>query len=164
MNDVIFQEDPFSINFNEDLYCALEGNSINDMDNHSSMLNRRMIGECSHLPENNNDNYNNAYVICAGTILGNYHGLLKYLEYYINVQKQKMVNDQGLLNVYVYNCLSSKKCLEYKYSKILTLDRIVFETLNIDENKNIINNNGEKYSIVHQIDRCNLSFMLSLVE
>ena len=164
MNDVIFQEDPFSIDFSEDLYCALEGSIISDMDNHSSMLNRRMIGECSHLPENNNDIYNNAYVICAGTILGNYDGILKYLEYYINVQRQKMVNDQGLLNVYVHNCLSSKKCLEYKYSKILTLDRIVFETLNIDENKNIINNNGEKYSIIHQIDRCNLSFMLSLVE
>ena len=66
--------------------------------------------------------------------------------------------------MYVYNFLNSKKCLEHKESKILTLDRVIFETLNLDSNNNIINNNGEKYSIIHQINRCNLSFMLNLVE
>jgi len=73
-----------------------------------------------------------------------------------------MVNDQGLLNVYVYNFLSSKKCIKYTEGKILTLDRISFDTLNI-QNNSIVNNNGEKYSIIHQINRCNLPFMLSLV-
>ena len=34
----------------------------------------------------------------------------------------------------------------------------------LDDNKNIINENGEKYSIIHQINRCNLPFMLRLVE
>ena len=66
------------------------------------------------------------------------------------------------MNVYIYNYLSSKKCLKLKESKILTLDKIDFENLNI-ENNNIFNNKGEKYSIIHQINRCNLPFMLNLV-
>lgn len=162
INDVIFQEDPFAIHFTEELYCALEQNVLSDTYNESSNLNMWWINECNHLSENNYDNYKNKCVVCAGTILGNYYGIIKYLEFYINVQRNKIVNDQGLLNVYVYNYLLSKKCLEFEESKILTLDRINFERLNI-ENNSIINRNGEKYSIIHQINRCNLPFMLSLV-
>jgi len=161
INDVIFQEDPFSINFTEDLYCALEQSILSDNNNHSSRLNMRWIDECNHLSENNYNNYKNKYVVCAGTILGNYDGIIKYLEFYKDTQNIKIVNDQGFLNVYVYNFLSSKKCLEFKKSKILTLDKIKFETLNI-ENNSIVNNNGEKYSIIHQINRCNLPFMLNI--
>jgi hypothetical protein len=162
INDVIFQEDPFSINFTEELYCALEQSILTDNTNGSSCLNMWWISECNHLSENNYHNYKDKYVVCAGTILGNYDGIIKYLEFYKNIQNIKVVNDQGLLNLYVYNCLSSKKCLEFKESKILTLDKINFETLNI-KNNSIVNNNGEKYSIIHQINRCNLPFMLNLV-
>ena len=162
VNDVIFQEDPFSINFTEEMYCALEQSILSDNNNGSSLLNMRWINECNHLSENNYNNYKDKYIVCAGTILGSYPGIIKYLEFYKYIQQSKIVNDQGLLNVYVYNCLSSKNCLEFKESKILTLDRVNFETLNI-ENNSIVNNNGEKYSIIHQINRCNLPFMLSLV-
>jgi len=159
INDVIFQEDPFSINFTEELYCALEKNILSDNTN-SSKMNMSWINECKHFSKSD---YKNKYVICAGTILGNYNGIIKYLDFYKNIQKNKIVNDQGLLNVYVYNYLSSKKCLKYKESKILTLDNIKFETLNIDSNNNIINNKGEKYSIIHQINRCNLPFILNMI-
>ena len=159
INDVIFQEDPFSI---EELYCALEQSILSDNNNSSSCINMKWIDECKHLSKNNYDNYKYKYIVCAGTILGSYYGIIKYLEFYKYIQNIKIVNDQGLLNVYVYNYLSSKKCLEFKESKILTLDKINFETLNI-ENNSIVNNNGEKYSIIHQINRCNLPFMLNLV-
>lgn len=162
INDVIFQEDPFSINFTEELYCALEKNILSDTCNFSSCLNMQWIQQCNHLSENNYDNYKCKNVVCAGTILGSYDGIIKYLEFYKDIQKIKVVNDQALLNLYVYNCLSSKKCLEFTESKILTLDSIDFNTLNI-ENNSIVNNNGEKYSIIHQINRCNLPFMLNLV-
>ena len=162
INDVIFQEDPFNIHFTEDLYCALEQNVLSDTNNKSSKLNMQWINECKHLHKNNYDNYKNKHVVCAGTILGNYQGIIKYLEFYIDVQRNKIVNDQGLLNVYVYNYLSSKKRLEFKESKILTLDRINFKRLNI-KNNSIINRKGQKYSIIHQINRCNLPFMLNLV-
>jgi len=162
INDVIFQEDPFSINFTEDLYCALEQSILSDNNNSSSLLNMSWVNDFKYLSENNYDNYINRYIICAGTILGNYNGIIKYLDFYKNTQSNKIGNDQGLLNVYVYNFLSSKKCLEFKESKILTLDKIDFNILNI-ENNSIVNNKGELYSIIHQIDRCNFQFMLNLV-
>jgi hypothetical protein len=163
IDDVIFQEDPFSINFTEELYCALEQSILTDVNNSSSIINMGLINDFKHLPENNYDNYKNKYVVCAGTILGQYDGIIKYLDFYKNIQNIKLGNDQGLLNVYVYNFLSSKKCLEFQESKILTLDKIDFEILNI-ENNSIVNNKGEKYSIIHQINRCNLPFMLNIVE
>lgn len=162
IDDVIFQEDPFKINFTEELYCALEQSILGDNDNGSSRLNMMWIDECKHLSENNYDNYKDNYVVCAGTILGSYEGIIKYLEFYKDTQDIKTVNDQGLLNVYVYNYLYSKQCLKFEESKILTLDKIDFEQLNV-ENNTIVNNKGEKYSIIHQIDRCNLPFMLNLV-
>jgi hypothetical protein len=67
------------------------------------------------------------------------------------------------LNFYIYNCNSSKTTLEYKKGKILTMDRI--EVLNIDRNNNnVVNDNGEKYSIIHHQNRCDLTFFFSLVE
>uniref|UniRef100_A0A6C0ERT4 Nucleotide-diphospho-sugar transferase domain-containing protein n=1 Tax=viral metagenome TaxID=1070528 RepID=A0A6C0ERT4_9ZZZZ len=163
INDVIFQEDPFSILFTEELYCALEHNTF-CQDTYSSNLNMYWAQESNHLSENNYESYKHNNVVCAGTILGSYLGIVKYLDFYKNTQDGKIVNDQGLLNVYVYNYLSSKKLLPYKESKILTLDGLLFDSLNIDTNKNVLNSNNEKYSIIHQINRCNLPFMLSLVE
>jgi hypothetical protein len=162
ISDVIFQEDPFSIHFTEELYCALEQSILNDNTNTSSNLNMSWISECIHLNNNRYENYIDKYVVCAGTILGSYVGIMKYLDFYAKVQKLKIVNDQGLLNVYVYSYLTSKKCLEYKESKIITLDKITFDRLNL-YNGNVTNNKGEKYAIIHQINRCNLPFMLSLV-
>ena len=166
LNDVIFQENPFSIQFTEDIYCALEGSILNDRNNGSSCLNMDWINEASHFPYVNSENYKGQYIICAGTILGSYFGITNYLDFYKEAQKNRIINDQGLINVYVYNYLSCKNTTEYTKSKILTLDRIKFDSLNIID-KSIFNNKGEKYSIIHQIDRCgidNLNFILSLVE
>jgi hypothetical protein len=162
INDVIFQEDPFNITFTSELYLALEQSILTDNTNSSSLLNMEWINNCKHLSNNNYINYVNKYIVCAGTILGTYNGIVNYLMFYITAQSNKLVNDQGLLNVYVYSYLLSKTCVEYKKSKILTLDKIKFEDLNI-VNNSIVNNKGEKYSIIHQINRCNIGYMLSLV-
>jgi hypothetical protein len=166
ISDVIFQESPFNINFSGNLYCALEINKFSD-DSYSSYLNRYWIDEINVLlNQNNNENYINKNIICAGTIIGSYDGILKYLNYFSNTQKQKIVNDQGLLNYFVYNDKTITKTVDkipHTYSKILTLDNISFESLDKNDNRDIINKNGEKYSIIHQINRCNFNFMLSLV-
>jgi len=163
MNDVIFQDDPFSIDFTEDLYCALEQSILSDTTNSSSILNMEWINQCNHLSKNNYGSYINKYVVCAGTILGTYNGVVNFMEFFSKnyISNNHRFTDQGVLNVYVYNYLESKKCIELKESKILTLDKVMFETLNI-ENNSIVNNKGEKYCILHQINRCNLPFMLSL--
>jgi hypothetical protein len=167
ISDVIFQESPFTIKFTEDLYCASEINKFSD-DSYSSYLNRHWIDEINILlNKNNNVNYINKNVICAGTILGTCQGILKYLDFFANIQKQKIVNDQGLLNYFVYNDNTISKTVNknpLSNSKLLTLDNVSFESLDKDENQYIINKKGEKYSIIHQINRCNFNFMLSLVD
>jgi hypothetical protein len=133
MNDVIFQNDPFAIDFQTDLYCALECNNLNDADiNYSSFLNMSWINYCNHLPGFNPENFKDQYVTCAGTILGTYFGIKNYLDFYIESQSIKEVNDQGLYNMYVYNIAPSKTITYYKDSSILTLDRVEFKNLVLD--------------------------------
>jgi hypothetical protein len=167
IDDVIFQEDPFSIPFTQDLYCAAEQNIIDDTNNWSSNENRYWIRESQEIIPFLFENFENKYVVCAGTIMANFKGTMTFLYFYVDVQSrrknEKGVNDQGLYNIYVYNYSHSKYVPEYKISRILTLDRVPFETLKISNGK-IINDNGEIYAVIHQINRCNLEFMKSLVE
>jgi hypothetical protein len=163
MNDVIFQDDPFSIDFTEEIYCALETNIIIDREKRTKEdVNINWINESRHLFKDYHI-FQNRRVACAGTILGTYHGIQKYLDFFVKVQKNKIVNDQGLFNVYVYNYLQSKKMKKYEKSKILTLDRIPFESLHLDNNNYVVNEKSEKYCIVHQINRCNVQFFLQMV-
>jgi hypothetical protein len=161
LDDVIFQEDPFDISFKEELYCAMEHNILSDTYNWAPRLNMEWIRACNHL-QINYANFDNKHIVCAGTILGTSNGIKKYLDFFIEAQRKEIINDQGLLNIYVYNYLESKAMVEVRKSKILTLEGLYFENLNIESNS-IINDDGEKYSIIHQINRCNQSFMLDLV-
>lgn len=166
MNDVIFQADPFSINFTEELYCAAERGILSDPNHTSSICNMEWI-QCSKSNKQlviNDENFNLKPIICAGTILGSYNGVLKFINFLMDACKVRIDNDQGLLNVYVYNYLESKKILNYTESEILTLDQVDFNSLTINKNNQIVNKKGEIYVIIHQIDRCNLKFMKNLVK
>ena len=164
ITDVIFQDDPFAIEFTEDIYCALEQNNLSDMNNSSSRLNMEWIVDVNTLFQTSPKNYTNQYVVCAGTILGTYHGILEYLSFYVTIQQRRNVSDQGLLNIYVYSFAKSKNTTHYSKSRILTLDKVEFSSLNIGENGGILNSEGKKYAIIHQINRCNLPYMLSLAD
>jgi hypothetical protein len=169
LDDVIFQGDPFSINFEEQIYCAAEKNIISDNDNMSSKINRYWIDESFIIAEYYTENFENQPVVCAGTILGKYKGILEYLKFFVKIQSKRPlengVNDQGLYNIYIYNYINVDftRILPYNNSQILTLDGIAFDSLNIQDNK-ILNEKGELYVILHQINRCNLDFMKSLVD
>jgi hypothetical protein len=169
LDDVIFQGDPFSIDFEEQMYCAAEKNIITDNDNTSSKLNRHWINESFTVSKYYTENFENQYVLCAGTILGKYLGVLDYLKFYVDVQSKrpvpKGVNDQGLYNIYIYNHtdVSFSKVLPLNESQILTLDKVSFDSLNIQDNK-ILNDRGEVYVILHQTNRCYLEFMKGLVD
>ena len=169
LNDIVFQGDPFSIQFDEQIYCAAEKNMILDDETWSSNLNRLWINESFDITKYYIENFENQPVLCAGTILGKYNGLLEYLRFYVDIQRkrkiEKGVNDQGLYNIYIYNYTNAdfRSIIPYKESRILTLDNINFETLNIEDNK-IINEKGELYVILHQINRCNFEFMKGIVD
>ena len=101
--------------------------------------------------------YENKNIICAGTILGNREAILSYLSWYRKIQKKaiKLKNDQGLLNIYAYEYGDNRVIVKrYQDGNILTLDKINFNNINKDSNGFLINSNGEKYCIIHQIDRC----------
>jgi len=165
VDDVIFQGDPFSIVFSENIYCAAEQNLILDYNNWSSNENRKWINESKDTIGFYNTNFENRCILCAGTILGTYKGIVEYLLCYIEVQNRKIVNDQGLYNILMYNYANDNflKILPVRQSEILTLDLIDFKTLNIRGGK-IVNDNGETYKIINQINRCNPDFMKNLVE
>ena len=68
-----------------------------------------------------------------------------------------------LLNIYIYDFCNSKTLLKYNDSKILTLDKINYNLINKDDNTLLLNNQNEKYIILHQINRCgieNLNLMI----
>ena len=165
LNDVIFQADPFEIQFTEEIYCATEQNLYGDESNTSSAFNIKLMLDCFLKNPIELDFIKDKYVICAGTILGTAVGIQKFLSFYVNSQPKKppRVNDQALLNIYIYFFSDSKHMLEYTHSRILTLDQIQFNSLNIMDNT-IYNEENEPYAIVHQIDRCNLPFMKYLVD
>jgi hypothetical protein len=165
LNDVIFQADPFEIDFQEELYCACECSMLGDETNCSSTLNMDWIRDCANAVSINMETIKDKYVVCAGTILGNIMGIQKYLDFYIRVQNASnpKKNDQGLLNTYVHSVLESKRTEHYSCSRILTLDKILFHSLNCMDNT-IYNEENEVYAIIHQIDRCNLPYMKYIVD
>jgi hypothetical protein len=161
--DVIFQEDPFSFEIKNGLYPATEKNILSDTTNNSSCLNMRWINEYNNLNFINYEDFNNKYIICCGTIIGYHDNIVDYLKFYNSVNST-FKNDQSVINIYIYNCNKHIIPVDYDKSKILTLDSINFNNLNFNEKGQIVNKNNELYSIIHQINRCNLPYMLNLVE
>ncbi len=169
LDDVVFQGDPFSIKLDEQLYCAAEKNMLTDQNSGSSGLNRHWIQQASYVANYDSSNFENQPVVCAGTILGTYSGIMDYLNFYTNAMSNRSnsrdVPDQGLYNIYIYNYTKPefRKILPYRKSQILTLDSVTFEELNIKDGW-IVNDKGAVYNIVHQINRCNPDFMKGMAE
>lgn len=167
MNDVIFQNNPFSINFDENFYCALEQNMLDDLSNESSKLNLTWISQFYKTNINKvSELFKGNYVTCAGTILGKCESIKKFLIWYVEVRKINKYNDQGLWNIFVYKICQSKSILTFNVSDILTLDKINFDKLKKNEKGYIINDNGKEYSIIHQIDRCgkdNMNYLINML-
>lgn len=167
MNDVIFQKDPFSINFDENFYCALEQNLLNDLSNDSSQLNLTWIAPFYN--KNLNEIaviFKEKYVVCAGTILAKYDAIKRFLIWYNDVRKITKFNDQGLWNIFVYNVCFSKCVYSYNISEILTLDKINFNNIKKNDKGYLVNDNNVEYSIIHQIDRCgktNMDYLIQLL-
>jgi hypothetical protein len=152
MNDLVFQADPFSIEFDTDLYCALE------VSRHGyERVNLEWIMEVARVIPFDRSLLFDQPVICYGTVLGTDKGVRKWIQFYREVFSHGTCNDQGLFNVYIY-CYDTDKTMG---DLILTLDRVPFESLKFRDGL-AINDRGEVYPIVHQINRSNLSHWVAL--
>jgi len=154
MDDVYFQKDPFQIELkNNNFYCALENNNYSSY-NKSVKVN---LGWLQHIPINDFTIFRDEYIVCSGTIYGKYSSILEYLEWVFDNRRNNAPGlrgiDQGYWNEYIYVIKNKKKIImeKLKYSQILTCDRVPYIKKNSD-NK-IINDRGEEYHIVHQLDR-----------
>ena len=128
MNDVYFQNDPFKIDLqNSNIYCALETNHFSkrtqSIRSNEKWLNRLSIDK---------KYYKSEYVICSGTIYGNYQGIIEFLDWVYNnnflIHPNVLGLDQGYWIQYIYSVIKKNKCVLTKIeeSDILTCDRMLF--------------------------------------
>ena len=99
----------------------------------------------------------NKRVINAGTIWGTLNEFYEFSNIlYDKLRIYPTVIDQTLLNYLIYHEKILKKCLQIKsdeFGPVLTLGLTKRKNIILDEENNILNNNGQIASIVHQYDR-----------
>lgn len=167
-NDVMFFGNPFDIE-TESIYCALEKTRYrNSGENMSSVLCNvgwlHRLDWTVSMPNLTDTCLNKSKVesiihgknvVCSGTILGKSEAIAEYLS---KTTQGRYVTytglDQGCFNKYVYshppNVLDM---VRFEHSRILTLDSIDHSAIQKDEEGFYINELGERYLVVHQIDR-----------
>ena len=99
----------------------------------------------------------NKRVINAGTIWGTLNEFYEFSNIlYEKLSIYPRVIDQTLANYLIYHEKILKKCLQIKsdeFGRVLTLGLTKRKNIILDEENNILNNNGHIASIVHQYDR-----------
>ena len=141
MDDVIFQADPFEIDYGTDLYATCEshkmhGNTPPNGQRHAGNQNWPTVSNLKYLIhaesvltkknfsfEEGKKKYKDKYVSNTGTILGNYDNIFKYLQYYTSINNfttKFRVIGQGLWMYYIYNICKNVKINKNTDSEILT--------------------------------------------
>ena len=99
----------------------------------------------------------NKRVINAGTIWGTLNEFYEFSNIlYEKLSIYPRVIDQTLANYLIYHEKILKKCLQIKsdeFGPVLTLGLTKRKNIILDEENNILNNNGQIASIVHQYNR-----------
>lgn len=153
VRDVIFQNDPFDFEFNG-LCCFLEDKrkTINSCPINSSWLHSAFgVGTLKEI-----GSYN---ISCSGVTIGSYSSIIPYLDkmvYFINKlgPKANITGiDQGIHNYIVHKKLVDYKFFENLDGPVLTMGYTDPKSLHFNNDRFIINNNGNVINILHQYDR-----------
>jgi hypothetical protein len=168
IEDLVFQDDPFSIPLSDHIYYDEENSPAFDNKIHrlalpvTSRVNKRWIWSAhqksTSLPKLDWSLYSGRNYVCAGTILGNRQAIIDYLEWYTNIQYLKTdgswINslDQGLYNIYTHEIIKAVPT-HYQTGRILTMSNINRNELKTDPHERFINDEGIPYAILHQYDR-----------
>lgn len=168
--DIFFQKDPFKYNYKSKLNFFLEENYIyNDARNRKWLT--QTVGKIFYNKIKNN------LISCSGTTLGDFENVLSYtklmkdnlLKYpykkpfrHLIINKKVAVGyDQGLHNFIIYNNLLTDFHLhENPSSNICTTAWV--KNFNFDNEKCLLNSKNERYALIHQYDRCNGIFDLTI--
>jgi len=162
MNDVFFQDDPFAIKYNEELYASSEGFKFNRPNRHTECNVQWLQGYYENDDkEEIVKKFGSGEIVCAGTILGKLSGIMDFLEFYINEQCRYnySVNDQALYNVYVHTKSSKDIAVIHPNdSRIGPLNSL--NTPGSFRGAKVLNKRGVPYAIIH----LNGSFAFGKVE
>jgi hypothetical protein len=167
-NDVIFFGNPFDIE-TSGVYCALEKSTYSDSasENMSSVtcnvgwlnvvgwpvrVSRLRPGAACNPHERR---IRGNHVVCSGTVFGLADHIRRYLAHTVAHPFRTYTGaDQGCWNKYVYSQPPGAfDMVPYARSRILTLDSIDHATIPKDSDGFYLNEHGERYLILHQIDR-----------
>lgn len=179
VTDVIFQGDPFSALSQGDGQAhniVVSPEHSRWSENHSSAwLNKVWLAQCVRDDSKVSELLSCAQVedipvSCAGFTVGDIHGMTGYLDQfqyeYAKMRKLKRFpcNDQGLHNAILLSSLCQVKPPAHiirnvrlhvdNSSNILTLDGGGSEEFEVQNDKAVSKNTGEKFAVVHQLPRC----------
>ena len=151
VRDVVFQSDPFS-GFNEKLAVFHESPSIKIKD---ETFNRNWIKE--GFGEDIYKMMANEKIYCSGTILGNYEGIMTFLEIFISTCLKYSIPynikgmDQGIFNYLIHTNQLKQIKKHDNGDRILTVAPDSFSEIAYKEGKLFFNSKAP--AIVHQYDR-----------
>jgi hypothetical protein len=163
VRDVFFQKNIFNV-FRKKSFISFfqEDSLIKDCMTNSLWLKRVFNDEINPI-------FNNKFIICAGTIIGDSQTILKYLnlicrnlkkfnmkkniiDYILRRPVSKGFLDQPICNYLVYsNIFNNIKIYSNKSGPVATVGHM--KKFIFDDKVNLINSKSQIYSLVHQYDR-----------
>lgn len=137
-----------------DLFFAGEGNFIQNCQHNKSWLSSIE----THLNESIIEKLKDKPIICSGTTYGTLNGIKTYVDYMCSYMSNKISIDSQGLDQGIHNYIIYSNVLKDLNIKILSVNDILFNTLQygykfMNGYNNLVNINKEVSYVVHQWDR-----------
>ena len=154
--DVFFQRniELYEPNPTIDVFFAGEGNTIGNC-----QYNKKWLASIElNLKEKIIEKFKDKHIICSGTTYGTLNGIKTYVNHMCDYMSYKIRIDYAGLDQGIHNYIIYSDVLKDLKVKILSVDDILFNTLQygykfMNEASNLVNVNKEVSYIVHQWDR-----------
>ncbi len=146
VRDVVVQHDPFALPLPGDVLFAAESKSIRDSATNASWIRKSYGPDVLAILERNP-------VTCAGTVLGRYTGILRYLDLMCEQVKKHpdQETDQGLHNYIAWGLAPVGMAVDLTDSVVSTLDGMPADRVAFKDGHILID--GKAKALVHQWDR-----------
>lgn len=155
VRDVVFQRDPFEWMQNrKGVFCfeEMRGRAIGECKSNSRMV-REVFGEKGWTE------MRNCQISCAGVTFGTRVELLEYLERFLDLSLDALSlrpcsgSDQGVHNRIVHFEKLGNLALLDNEGPVFTMGCVPHEFIRINAAGEVVNRQGDVYSVLHQYDR-----------